>query len=118
MSDEVPENPLDPSPAFEQRVRERAYHLWLRDGRPEGREDEYWERAWELQSLAESKGAALKPNPMTDPEADHSIEEAVIQDNLGEFPDRVTDQGERRVVPMTRNAAQADARERGGQDQT
>ncbi len=30
---------------LERRIRERAYALWEEDGRPEGRADEYWERA-------------------------------------------------------------------------
>jgi len=29
----------------EQRIRELAYHLWIEDGRPHGRQDEHWERA-------------------------------------------------------------------------
>ena len=33
---------------IEQRIRERAYHLWEVEGRPAGREDEYWNRAQEL----------------------------------------------------------------------
>ncbi|MGB3336673.1 MAG: DUF2934 domain-containing protein [Devosia sp.] len=32
---------------FEQQVRQAAYHLWENDGRPEGREKEYWFRALE-----------------------------------------------------------------------
>jgi hypothetical protein len=31
--------------AFEAAVRDTAYFLWEQDGRPEGRADEYWERA-------------------------------------------------------------------------
>ena len=34
-------------PAFEQSVRETAYFLWEQDGRPIGREQEYWYRALE-----------------------------------------------------------------------
>jgi hypothetical protein len=34
-------------PAFEQAVRETAYFLWEQDGRPFGREQEYWYRALE-----------------------------------------------------------------------
>ena len=30
---------------LERRIRERANALWEEDGRPEGRADEYWERA-------------------------------------------------------------------------
>ncbi|HYC02093.1 MAG TPA: DUF2934 domain-containing protein [Azospirillaceae bacterium] len=29
----------------EQRIRERAYEIWEREGRPEGRGDEHWARA-------------------------------------------------------------------------
>ena len=29
-------------PGFEQRVRERAYHLWESEGRPSGRHAEHW----------------------------------------------------------------------------
>ena len=32
----------------EHRIRERAYLLWEAEGRPEGREAEYWERAQHL----------------------------------------------------------------------
>ncbi|MFD1703969.1 DUF2934 domain-containing protein [Methylopila henanensis] len=28
-----------------QDVRERAYQIWIEEGRPEGREHEHWERA-------------------------------------------------------------------------
>jgi len=34
---------------FEQSVRQTAYHLWEHDGRPDGREKEYWFRALEQQ---------------------------------------------------------------------
>src|SRR5579871_3950120 len=99
------DNPLDPSPDFMQRVRERAYLMWEREGSPEGRADEYWERAWELESMAAHPGAMLLPNPVVahpDPNAPERVEEAEIQENLGEFPDRFADQGERRPTPMTR----------------
>jgi Protein of unknown function (DUF2934) len=44
-------------PGFEQRVRERAYALWEREGRPSGRDAEHW-RASELASLAEISNTA------------------------------------------------------------
>ena len=34
--------------AIEAHVRERAYFLWEAEGKPHGREDEYWHRAREL----------------------------------------------------------------------
>jgi hypothetical protein len=96
-------NPLDPSPEQLKKIRERAYHLWLEDGCPEGRDEEYWERARELQAIADHPNAGLEPNPMrTHPDPDEPVaEEAGIQENLGEFPERLTDQGDRRHTPMT-----------------
>lgn len=41
------ENDPFPHAGFEQAVRETAYFLWEQDGRPEGREQEYWFRALE-----------------------------------------------------------------------
>src|SRR3954468_14805700 len=29
----------------QQRIKERAYHLWQKEGSPEGRDGEFWERA-------------------------------------------------------------------------
>jgi hypothetical protein len=35
----------DPRHEFEHHLRERAYFLWEREGRPEGHAHEFWERA-------------------------------------------------------------------------
>ncbi len=63
-----------------------------------------WERARELVGMEENPDAGLLPNPITQHEVlpGVTIEEAAIQDNLGEFPDRFTDQGDWRETPMTR----------------
>jgi hypothetical protein len=108
-----PPNPLDPDPETERRIRERARALWQQDGCPEGREQDYLERARELQAIADHPAAGLKPNPATDPDADRTVEEASIQENLGEFPNRFTDQGDRRMSPMTRQEEIEEAREDG-----
>ena len=39
--------PAPPEDSFEQRVRDTAYFMWESDGRPEGRDQEYWHRARE-----------------------------------------------------------------------
>ena len=98
------DNPLEDSPERERRIRERAYFLWEADGCPEGREAEFWERARELIGMEDSAGAGLLPNPMTqnDPIPGVTVEEASIQENLGEFPGRLTDQGDWRQTPMTK----------------
>ena len=102
------DNPLDDSDEDrQQRIRERAYHLWEADGGPHGRHEEYWERARELIGMEESSKSGQLPNPASLPGADPDrvqiIEEASIQDNLGEFPDRLADQGERRRTPAKAN---------------
>ncbi len=94
-------NPLSVDPEHEHRVRERAYLLWEADGKPHGRDVEYWERARSLVGMEESAGSGLLPNPATTPDSprETGIEEASIQENLGEFPDRFADQGEVRPTP-------------------
>jgi hypothetical protein len=100
----IPGNPLAVDPEREQRVRERAYHLWEYDGKPHGRDVEYWERARELVGMEESAGSGLLPNPETQPASrrEGGIEEADIQENLGEFPGQMTDQGEAKPTPAPR----------------
>ena len=99
------DNPLEDTPERTARIRTRAYHLWEADGRPVGRDAEYWERARELDGMETHPDAAQLPNPMTDEQGPHLVvvEEASIQENLGEFPDRLADQGEWRQFPMTKH---------------
>ena len=55
------------------------------------------ERARELVGMEESGGAGLKPVPDEDDLSvimGQPVEEASLQENLGEFPDRLSDQGE------------------------
>jgi len=94
-------NPLHDNPVREQRVRERAYHLWEADGKPHGRDVEYWQRARELVALEENAEAGRLPNPQNHTESarETGIEEADIQENLGEFPDRFADQGDVQPIP-------------------
>ncbi len=99
------DNPLAPNPEREARIRARARRLWEADGRPKGRDAEYLERAEELIGMEEHAGAALEPNPMTrrEPIPGVAVEEAAIQENYGEIPGRLTDQGDRRQTPMTKD---------------
>lgn len=95
------ENPLDPSPEHEEKVNTLALRLWEEDDKPEGRLPEYRERADELVRMGEAGNVGQLPNPETHPEP---VEEAAIQENLGEFPGAmsVDDQGDWRQTPMTR----------------
>ena len=100
------DNPLEDDPAREQLIREHAYALWEADGRPHGSDLEYWERARELVGMMQSKDAGQVPVPSADSPSEivgQIVEEASIQDNLGEFPDRLSDQGEHPQTPSREN---------------
>ncbi len=106
--DELDRNPLEPpDEAMAQRIRERAYHLWQADGCPDNQAAEYWDRAETLTRMEEAPHAGELPNPATLPGADPNrtqiIEEASIQENLGEYPDRFSDQGGRPQTPSREN---------------
>ena len=100
--------------AAEKRIHTRAMQLWRADGAPKGREAEYLERARELAAITDNPTAGLLPNPMTlhggaIPPA-QPVEEAALEENLGEFPGLMSDQGDRPTAPMTRKKARADRR--------
>lgn len=102
------DSPFTPSAAHEQRIRKRAYHLWESEGRPDGQSAAYWERARELDAIEH-----YRPEPMPDGLASDDrrtpngvlIEEASLQENLGEFPSLFTDQGETMPTPKSRGIA-------------
>jgi len=102
------DNPFTPSAAHVQRIRVRAYHLWESEGRPVGQSTSYWERAQELDAL-ESNCPVQLPNPDTSPPPPTAegilVEQASLQENLGEFPARFTDQGDTMPTPETREIA-------------
>jgi len=103
MADDTP-NPLEPmDEALALRIRERAYHLWEADGCPDNAEAEYWYRAEILTRMETAPHAGEMPNPATQPGADPNrtqiVEEASLEENLGEFPARFTDQGDRQATP-------------------
>jgi hypothetical protein len=91
----------------EDRIRERAYKLWEENGRPEGRDLELWEQAEDLIAMEENPSAGLLPNPSNKDPALIGVEEAEIQENYGEIPGRLTDQGERLQTPEKRHRGEA-----------
>jgi hypothetical protein len=95
---------IRPHPKSEDRIRERAYLLWLEEGQPQGRSAEHWEKARELVALEADpeegkEGVAEgynKPGPWGEP-----VEEASLLENQGEFP-TTTDQGEQNIPKKRR----------------
>lgn len=49
---------------LEQRIRERAFSLWQAEGSPEGRAEEFWERA---RALIETEDDPDSPNMVSTP---------------------------------------------------
>ena len=43
-----------------ERVRLRAYHIWLQEGRPEGREAAHWDLAREFVAIEDNQRQAMK----------------------------------------------------------
>jgi len=88
---------------LERRIRDRAYHLWLEEGRPEGRESEHWERARQLIAIEDNPHAGTLPNPMRDgaevADRGEPVEPIEAVENQGEFP-VLADQGEESTPPQ------------------
>ena len=92
------DNPLESSPERDAAIKARAKTLWEAAGSPEGRMDEFTERADELVRMEQAGNPGQKPidqPPIYD--------EAKLQENLGEFPGQQTDQGDHLQTPMTRD---------------
>ncbi|MDQ0391485.1 DUF2934 domain-containing protein [Labrys monachus] len=75
-------------PDTTEKIREKAYELWILEGRPHGRDLVHWDMARELVAQEEGLDATLLPiNP------NEEVEDAVAAlDNEGESPG-LTDQG-------------------------
>jgi len=91
--------------SLDKRIRTRAYHLWEADGRPQGRDEEFWERARELIAIEDNPTAGQLPNPVQAimrPGPSEPVEPIEAVENQGEFPGRLTDQGDRPQAPRRR----------------
>jgi hypothetical protein len=84
----------------ESRIRAHAKRIWLEEGKPKGREAAHLDMARELVAIEDNQKFATEPNPIRVPPRlgpnGEPIEEAAIQENLGEFP-TLTDQGEQEI---------------------
>ena len=109
QAQKVAPNPLASDHDRDHRIRERAYHLWEADGKPHGRDVEYWERARELIGKEESAGSGLVPKPETAVASPRKsgVEKAKPQENLVDFPDRPADQSEVKTTPAPKRRSRA-----------
>ncbi|MEO6396657.1 MAG: DUF2934 domain-containing protein [Devosia sp.] len=54
---------MSPTHAPEEAIREKAYYLWEADGKPYGRDQEYWQRAAVALSSKARLDSLVKPAP-------------------------------------------------------
>src|SRR5215813_2230462 len=87
---------------FEERVRQRAYRLWVEEGCPEGRSDAHWDKARELVAIEENQKLVTKP--VQGEGSGDPVEPIEAIENAGEFP-TLMDQGEEQVAPRGRAGA-------------
>ena len=73
--------------SLEERIRRRAYQMWLEEGKPEGRAEDHWDKASELIAIEDGQLSTLKPVETTRSEPIEAVT------NQAEFP-TLTDQGE------------------------
>jgi Protein of unknown function (DUF2934) len=95
----VSDKTLEKSPEREAQVRERAYRLWEEEGRPHGRDVEYWERAREFVAAERNRTSAAPEIVSPDPAAEV---EAAVTSAAGEESAPLTEQGDRPQAPRTR----------------
>src|SRR6056297_3181919 len=93
----------------EDRIRERAYRIWVEEGRPEGRAEEQWEMARELVAIEESQDTALKSPYADTGDVAEPAEPIEAIENQGEFP-VLADQGEKRMAPKARKPRKTNAK--------
>jgi len=79
---------------LDQRIREKAFHLWLEQGKPDGRAEDNWKLARELVAIEDGQMATTRP--VSGERAGEPIEPIEALENEGEFP-TMTDQGEMQI---------------------
>ncbi|MGE5506402.1 MAG: DUF2934 domain-containing protein [Actinomycetota bacterium] len=89
-------------------IRERAHHIWEREGRPEGRADDHWQMARTELAMEQNPGVATEPTPTAggNPYNPHPepVEPIEAVENQGSFPG-LADQDEEPQYPKRRRPA-------------
>src|SRR3954471_20385168 len=87
----------------EERVRQRAYEIWQREGCPEGRDADHWALAKEEIAIEDNQNQALLPNPseggddtVVHPEP---VEPLLAAESLGEEVGGPTSQSDEQPLP-------------------
>jgi hypothetical protein len=78
---------------FDDRVKQRAYRLWVEEGCPEGRSEVHWDKARELVAVEENQRLATQPAPRGERGRGEPMESIASIRNAAEFP-TMRDQGD------------------------
>ena len=92
--------------AREERIRAKAYQIWLDEGCPNGRDEAHWERARQLVAIEDNPESGRMPIPDGDQvgEWGEPVEDSEIAANsVGELPTTV-DEDEQAYPPSRSNA--------------
>jgi hypothetical protein len=99
----------------EQRVKQRAYEIWQREGCPDGRDAEHWALAKEEIAIEDNQSQALLPNPSEGPDDTvvhpEPVEPLLAAESLPEGSGGPTNQTEEQPLPKrtrTRRTATAE----------
>ena len=93
---------------FDERVRQRAYRLWVEEGCPEGRSDIHWEKARELVGIEEKQKSTTRPAAAEAPRREPAAP-VDARRNGGGHP-TVADQDKQQSAPKRAAAARAPAK--------
>lgn len=86
-------------------IRARAYHIWQREGCPDGRADDHWQMARSELAMEADAGYAAEPNPAVEREVveyPEPVEPLEAVENQGSFSGGFTDQDEEQQYPKRR----------------
>ncbi|MCE0744172.1 hypothetical protein LWC05_09795 [Acetobacter sicerae] len=96
------ENPLEDSPQRDARIKAKAREMWIADGKPTCGPEGYMEAATDLIGMEINPDAGEIPVESPVPLAPNGepIEDAKIQENLGNLGGSMDEQDDRQEVPF------------------
>lgn len=104
-------NPLENSPARDAHIRARAREMWIADGKPTCGPEGYMEAAADLVGMELNPDAGQEPvdPPVPLGPDGQPIEEAKLQENLGNPGGSMDERDERQEVPFGTREEEAKA---------
>jgi Protein of unknown function (DUF2934) len=96
----------EPDFAREERIRAKAYQIWLDEGCPDGRDEVHWEMARQLVAIEDNPESGRVPIPDGDQigEWGEPVEDSQAAENaIGELPTMI-DEDEQLYPPSRSNA--------------